>query len=313
MLNLPSSGITFLEDEHKYYLGNKELSGITSTIVSWMYGDTYDGISKKTLEEAAAYGKWVHKSIENWCKYDIADHSCEELQDFIELFYNSGYKVVDNEYIVTDKKFFASAIDVVFQDKDDGVILADIKTTSELHKEKVTLQLAVYKLLFEKQTKLKVKGVVEIWLPKHRYGKKPKLVMLPMVDNKDTKKAINAYLAMEEAEGYRHLFEPNELIIESATSQDPSQYKSACQQIRDLEVEIKRLKTTQDELKAYLLENFRENGISKIENDVLRINYIAPSDSVTLDSKTLKEEMPDIYNKYTKVTKRSDSIKITVK
>lgn len=83
--------------------------------------------------------------------------------------------------------------------------------------------------------------------------------------------------------------------------------------IADFEKKIKKLKEQEDLLKQSILEEMEAKGIVKIENDDLLINYIAPTDRETFDSKKLREDNPDLYDEYIKITKVKSSIRIKVK
>lgn len=83
--------------------------------------------------------------------------------------------------------------------------------------------------------------------------------------------------------------------------------------ILDIENKIKELKALQDGYKETLLKAMEENNVIKIDNDNLLVTYIAPTQRETLDSKTLKEELPDIYDSYVKFTDVKSSIRIKIK
>ena len=55
------------------------------------------------------------------------------------------------------------------------------------------------------------------------------------------------------------------------------------------------------------------NGIKKFNSDKLDITYIEESTKETFDSKQFKADYPDVYEKYVKTSKVSDSIRIKVK
>lgn len=80
-----------------------------------------------------------------------------------------------------------------------------------------------------------------------------------------------------------------------------------------LEKEAKAIKEAQENYKNAILKEMEKRNILKIENDDLLINYIAPTDRETLDSKTLREEKPDVYDEYIKITPVKASIRIKVK
>lgn len=89
--------------------------------------------------------------------------------------------------------------------------------------------------------------------------------------------------------------------------------EEVCEKIARLEKQAKEIKRQQDSMKAEILDAMQKYGVIKIENEVLRITYIQEHDTEKFDSKTFKEENPDIYDSYVKLSKVKPSIRITVK
>ncbi len=83
--------------------------------------------------------------------------------------------------------------------------------------------------------------------------------------------------------------------------------------IADFEKAIKELKEKEDELKQAILTEMESKSIIKLETEDLMINYIAPSERETLDSKRLREEQPDLYDEYVKFSPVKSSIRLKVK
>lgn len=83
--------------------------------------------------------------------------------------------------------------------------------------------------------------------------------------------------------------------------------------IAELERMTKVIKQEQDALKNAVLAAMEANGIIKIDTPELLINYIAETDRETLDTKALKEELPDIADAYTKMTTVKPTLRIKVK
>lgn len=88
---------------------------------------------------------------------------------------------------------------------------------------------------------------------------------------------------------------------------------STAKQLYEFEKAMKELKEQEDELKAAILKEMEDKNIKKIENDNLLINYIAPSDRETFDSKTFREEHSDLYDEYVKFTPVKSSVRIKLK
>lgn len=81
----------------------------------------------------------------------------------------------------------------------------------------------------------------------------------------------------------------------------------------ELEVQAKSIENQQNSLKEQLLVAMEKHGIKKWDNEVMTITYVAPSTRVSVDSKKLKEELPDVFTKYSKSSKVKSSIKLKLK
>ena len=168
-IKLKKTKVVFDEKNHTYHLGKKELKGITGTLIKKAFPDTYKDIPEAVLKKAAERGSMVHNSFELFCTVfgsDISEYPnpTVELLDFNDMLQSYGLTHVESEYLVTDGKNFASAIDGVFADGDGNIYLVDYKTTSTLHYDNVSLQLSIYAKWFEKQNpNLQVKEIVCMW------------------------------------------------------------------------------------------------------------------------------------------------------
>lgn len=200
--NLKESSVIFNEAEHTYTLNGKKLGGVTA-IVKWLFPDTYTDIPETVLMKAAAHGSLIHSKCELYDTCGLGD-DLPEVQEYIRLKAENSLTTEANEYLVDDGKDIASSIDVVFSKGEDGCYpLADIKTTSKIHVDNVTLQLSIYAYLFELCNKGKKAGkLYVIWLPKEKYGK-AELMELKRVPTAACKKIIKAYLAKEDSTPYR--------------------------------------------------------------------------------------------------------------
>lgn len=89
--------------------------------------------------------------------------------------------------------------------------------------------------------------------------------------------------------------------------------KDAVNTITTIENEIKILKEKQDKYKEILLKAMEDNNILKIDIPELTITRKAPTTRESLDTKTLKEELPEIYDTYVKISPVKGSITIKVK
>lgn len=85
--------------------------------------------------------------------------------------------------------------------------------------------------------------------------------------------------------------------------------------------EIKKKKEALDlkekEIKEEITKILVENGADKYEDDDYKVNYIAASESVSIDTTQLEKTSEELYikllNDYPKITKRSASLRVSFK
>lgn len=83
--------------------------------------------------------------------------------------------------------------------------------------------------------------------------------------------------------------------------------------IADFERKVAEIKKQEDELKKAILSEMEAKQVIKLETDSLAITYVAPTTRESLDSKALREELPDIYDTYAKISPVKASIRVKVK
>jgi len=82
--------------------------------------------------------------------------------------------------------------------------------------------------------------------------------------------------------------------------------------IVDFENQLKKLKQIKENLNAELLKNMQVNDIWKIVLGDTIITRTKASERCVVDTKRLKEEMPDIAKMYEKITPIEESIRIKI-
>lgn len=101
-------------------------------------------------------------------------------------------------------------------------------------------------------------------------------------------------------------------IIER-TGSDITISEEICEKIVSLEKQAKEIKKQQDSMKAEILDAMQKYGVVKLDNEFLKIAFVPEHDTERFDSKTFKDENPDVYDMYVKISKVKPSIRITVK
>lgn len=297
-MKLVKSKVRFDEEQHRYFLDEKELSGITGTLIKKAFPDTYKGIPDAVLAKAAERGNVVHQNLELFdtvCSSDIniMPSVLPEIKDYNEMLISYGLHHVDSEYLVTDNENFASAIDKVLADDEGNIYLADIKTTATLHYDNVSLQLSIYAKWFEEQNPdLKVKEIVCMWFKNGQSKFQP----LPRVSDEQIDELINAYL-IDDAE-YQYKVEV------------PEQFSALEQEYRLITARMDALKIKQDDLKEQIMKMMEANKQKSIKTNIGSYSYVAATTKKTFDTKLFKDTEPEHYEYYLKETTTKPSIRI---
>lgn len=295
-LNVPR--VTFIEESHQYFLGKKELKGVTGTLIKKAFPDTYKNIPESVLKKAAERGGLVHNTFETFCSIFDADikqypNPTEELQAFHSMLVAFDLHYVASEYLVTDGENFASAIDGIFADKEGNIYLVDYKTTSTLHYDNVSLQLSIYAKWFEEQNPdLKVKEIVCMWFKNGQSKFQP----LPRVADYQIDDLIAAYLADDTDYQYK--------------VEVPEQFSALEQEYRLITARVDAIKIKQDELKEKIMKMMEDNKQKSIKTQFASYSYVESTTKRTLDTKLFKEKYPNAYEKLTKVSISKPSIRI---
>ncbi len=87
----------------------------------------------------------------------------------------------------------------------------------------------------------------------------------------------------------------------------------AINKLVEFEKSIKAAKAAEDEFKKTLLKEMEEAGVIKLDNEQLSIIYVAETVRESLDTKALREELPDVYDAYVRMSKVKPSLRIRLK
>lgn len=295
-LNVPR--VTFIEESHQYFIGKKELKGVTGTLIKKAFPDTYKNIPESVLMKAAERGGLIHNTFETFCSIFDADlkqypNPTEELLAFHSMLVAYDLHYVASEYLVTDGENFASAIDGVFADNEGNIYLVDYKTTATLHYDNVSLQLSIYAKWFEEQNPdLKVKEIVCMWFKNGQSKFKP----LPRVADYQIDDLINAYLADDTDYQYK--------------VEIPEQFSALEQEYRLITARMDALKIKQDDLKEQMMKMMEANKQKSIKTNIGSYSYVESTTKRTLDMKLFKEKYPNAYERLTKVSFSKPSLRI---
>lgn len=294
--------VSFEDITHSYLLDNEVyLMGVTSLMKKHSLAPNYEGIPADVLQKAAERGSKVHKDIEDYCN-GKAVAITKELKAYISC----GIKAIANEYLISDNEIVASSIDIVADTGCDNMVdLVDVKTTRVLHREPLSWQLSIYANLFERQNPdIKVRNLYGL----HIDIAKGKGTMVQVPRKKD-EEVIE--LLFCEREGLPFTPKTDELSIPQKNAL--SELQGITDSIALIELSLKEAKEKKKSVEKYILEQMELEGRKTLENGPIKVTYVAPYTREGVDAKKLQEVMPEIYERYKKITNIGASIKITIK
>lgn len=295
MIKLIDSQVVFNQEYHTYSLNGITLNGITGLIKSQLFPNLYKDIPQYILDKAAERGTMVHESIELFDAGFEPKVSTPELENYKRIKQENELTTITNEYIVTDKEHFASAIDLVLC-KGEDIILADIKTTYTLDKEYVRWQLSIYAYLFELQNPdLKVSKLYALWLR----DDKSEFAEVKRVEIDTIKGLLQC-----EIDGRKFNAPANK------ADNMPSEIKQAEKAIYHLITQIKELDAQKKELSKGLLKLMQDNDVKTYKGEHITLSRKAASTREDINKKKLKDEFPEIYAACLKTTKINETLQI---
>lgn len=301
-MKLTDSGVVFNPGPHTYFLNGKELFGITPMLSRQLFPHKYDNpdnLSKDTwddkLRNSQDRGHLVHSRIELYDSLDIGDS--EEIESYKKIKKVKGFTTLANEYIVTDKEHYASAIDLVFEEKDGSISLGDIKTTYKLDTEYLMWQLSIYAYLFELQNpELSVNNLYGIWLR----GDKSSCVDIERVPIDIVKELLECDVKGEQ------FIDPYKSPV---MSEVPARVYEVEQYMIDLDSKIKELSEKKQQILDGLLPMMHEANVTSWKGNHIQLIRRAASQRESFDLKKFKEDNKDFdTSPYMKTSNVKESI-----
>lgn len=283
MIKLNKSRVVFNEGDHTYWLGEKQLKGVTGILERRLFPQKYANIPKHILQEAAQRGSHVHKMCELVDTLGVAPTECQEAMNYIDLKKKLGLRAIASEYLVSDNNHYASSIDVIYEGK-EGVILNDRKTTSKLDLESISWQLSIYSLFFEMlNPDVKIEGLSATWLR----GEICEYVEIEPKPREMVKALLLADINDEDFE-----YEVDNNI--------PDFIEERLDTMAYLYSKIKVLQTEYDTLKKEIEDKMKEDGLTSVKTGVASFSYTLPKTTTEFDKELFLKEHPEYGESYQK-------------
>ena len=305
-IELKDSGVLFNKERHEYWLGNRQLSGITGMLQRQLFPDEFDNVPEGMLQEAARYGTEVHESIELFDSSWINDGT-KEVSDYIELCQENGLVHERSEYTVTDGENWASNIDKVYRSSDDTFSLGDIKTYGTMTPdklEKARWQLSIYAYFFKLQNQGAKVGNLFIL---HIRNKPKQDGTFDHIRNIMPVERIPSDICKElldtDLQGKQFI---NPYSIPEKYRRQEDYIRQLIQTKDDVEEKLKILKSE-------ILEDMESKGVKTWDTGTMRLTRKLPTTRLSFNATQFKADHPELdYSPYERTSNVSGSLLIAV-
>lgn len=307
--------IDFDESTHTYSV-NGDIASISVTELLAKHGlsTSYEGVDKKVVKKAAEIGKKIHKDLEkifNEEKYELETPQAKNFEKWVKENVKCG---VGEQLLALEYKgmTIAGTADVMGFMKNDELFVGDHKTTAQFNRESVSWQVSLYDYFARQIKGEKLNGNPFNWKGASKFycfhfdkGESGELKVIELEKIPDSE--IERLL---ECEYNNERYTRQELVVAPELQLEfTKRQKSIIRLKKQLESAEQRM----EKIKDALIELFEQQKILKWETDGLVVTYRAETETHSIDSTKLKRELPQVYDKYQKVSKRKATVVITVK
>lgn len=289
--------IKFDEKTHRYYDGEKELISVTKLLSKHGLSPDYSAVSKDVLQAKAERGSLIHDEIDLFNRKSQIGFT-EECAEYAKYISENRISVILSEFTVYND-ICAGRADMLFVEKGQAY-LADIKTTVFLHTDAVSWQLSIYAYLYSKAHNRDIPKLRALHFP----DRKLRVVDIPL-------KPIEEIEKLFDAERRGEIYKPAQVAI--IDENQLSIIAEAERIISEAEERKKEAENILNEVKAAAISAMEKNGVKTFETDKIKLTYVAPTTRSSIDTTRLKNELPEIAERYTKTSEIKSSLRITIK
>jgi hypothetical protein len=270
--------VKYNDDTHKYVIDGNELKSVTE-IATEILNLNFDHVK----HGAAERGTDIHSELARYFdpaeKFGATDFTIPDAAELALLL--KAEPDMRTEMIVWNTDLgYAGTIDLI---REHDTVVTDIIDwkTGKVNKKYCTIQLSLYKLALESMG--------------YDCSNVRLRVISPTGITPIEAKTWDEVQAMRKGE------------FES----DDEQFARAEARLAELEPYVAEYNELKEKLKDYFVPTFEKTGTNRYSGALYSISYVEASTRTGLDSTRLRAELPEVYEKYLKVTKVSPTIKIT--
>ena len=290
--------VNFIPETHQYFTeSGKELISVTNLMQKHGLSPKYEDVDPELDKKKAERGTLIHKEIENRIK-EGTESILPEVDNFVSYMKSERVpmcKIISEQIAYND--IVAGTVDLLYTLENEEVIIADIKTTYDIHRDSVSWQVSIYNALlgykanrakclhFDKNGSLKA---IDIPL-------KPKAEIEKLFEcerNGEIYKRDFSLIVRDNQ--LAELLDAEAIIV------------AAKQRIEEAEAIKKRISEA-------VLKAMEENAVTSFSTDKLNFTYVSGYEKSTFDTKRFKSAHPDEYEKWSKKTTVAPTVKITLR
>ena len=272
--------IKYDDDTHSYTIDGAKMKSVTE-IASEILELDFSHCTYGSAEKGTAIHSELARYFDPNEKFGAKDFTINEAADLALILKPSPD--MRTEMIVWNKELgYAGTIDLLRVKNTTVSDIIDWKT-GRVNKKYCTIQLSLYKLALESM------------------GYDCSNVRLRVI----SPRGIDSI----EAKTWDEIQDMRKTVITS----DDEELVAAEARLQELEEYVTEYNELKDKMKSYFAEVFKATGGTQYSGTSYNFSYVEPSTRTSLDATRLREEMPDVYDKYVRTTNVAGTIKMCKK
>ena len=298
--------IIFDDATHTYRLDSDEYISATTLLKKYGITPDYSTVPKDVLEKAANRGKAVHKSIELYLQ---GQTNLRSMYPEVELVGNYidvrgiDMATVKSEAIIYDTNYkIAGTVDFQYVE-DSQLVIADFKTTYNLHIDAVMWQLSIYNYMIAQG------DVTQYYFNKlkvfHIRDNKMTIKDVPLVEYDILVKLFEAHKNNEAT------FVPVP-IDELVTKSEQELIKNIHAEMEMFQDSLDALQKQYDVVLDKVKERLLNANTKKVVTREFTVDYSAPQTRTSLDTEAVKKYLKqnNMEDAFTKTTTTKDGVRV---
>jgi len=303
--------IKFDADTHTYSKDGDVYTSVTQLLEKYGLSTDYSGIPAKVLKAAAERGTKIHRDLELYVQGILTPPGKNTPVDMFHRYVQTqgiDLKTSKSEELHYNTKYkIAGTVDFQYFNSDGNLVIADFKTTSQLHIDAIAWQLSIYNYLICDG------NVMQYYFNRLQvfHIRKDKFVAkeIYMVDFDAVEALLQANLNGDPVFDYK----PDNTVIISDS--DTQLLTTILREEENINEYLKTLKARKDEILSKVKEKLLRENRYRVTLDDVDLLYVAPHQRRSLDTKLVVDYLTkageDVETYYKKTTIK-DNVKVTL-